>query len=92
MWGDFNRKLLDVFLCCEAEFKAVLIMGREPVQLTKAPLDRLIPELLDRTVKALDICNAVTQGLELAHHWQKLAQICVSALQQRPIGEGQVSA
>ncbi|CDP12069.1 unnamed protein product [Coffea canephora] len=84
------RKLLDVFLCCEAEFKAVLIMGRDPSQFCKPPLDKLIPDLLDRAIKALDVCNAVTHGIELLRHWQSLAQIAVTALEQRPIGEGQV--
>lgn len=84
------RKLLDMFLCCEAEFKAVVVMGRDATQFCKPPLDRLIPEILDRCVKALDICNAVTQGIELVSDWQRLAQISVTALEQRPIGEGQV--
>ncbi|XP_022736951.1 uncharacterized protein LOC111289861 [Durio zibethinus] len=83
------RKLLDVFLCCEAEFKAILIMGHDPSQISKPPLDRLIPELLDRAVKALDVCNAVTNGLELVKHCQKLAEIAVSSLDQNPIGDGQ---
>ncbi|GAA0159444.1 hypothetical protein Leryth_001667 [Lithospermum erythrorhizon] len=84
------RCLLDAFLCCEAEFKAALIMGRDPPHFAKPPLDRLIPELLDRSVKALDVSNAITSGIELARQWQKLAQIAVSALEQRPFGEGQV--
>ncbi|PRQ17593.1 hypothetical protein RchiOBHm_Chr7g0196671 [Rosa chinensis] len=84
------RKLLDVFLCCEAEFKAVVLMGRDPTQITKPPLDRLVPEFLDRVVKALDICNAVSSGVESVRHFQKLAEIAVSALEQRPIGDGQV--
>ncbi|CAK9141943.1 unnamed protein product [Ilex paraguariensis] len=84
------RKLLDAFLCCEAEFKAVLIMGRDPSQFSKPPLDRLIHELLDRTVKALDICNAITDGLDLVRQWQKLAQIAVTAFEQQPIAEGHV--
>ncbi|XP_022733052.1 uncharacterized protein LOC111287093 [Durio zibethinus] len=83
------RKLLDVFLCCEAEFKAILMMGRDLSQISKPPLDRLIPELLDRAVKALDLCNAVTNGLESIRHCQKLAEIAVSALDQNPIGDGQ---
>ncbi|CAN0910452.1 Protein ROH1 [Linum grandiflorum] len=83
------RKLVDVFLCCEAEFKAVLIMGREPSHLAKPPLDRLMPELLDRTVKALDICNAVSSGVESVRHCQRLAEIAVAALQQTPITDGQ---
>ncbi|XP_048446109.1 protein ROH1 [Pyrus x bretschneideri] len=84
------RKLLDVFLCCEAEFKAVLLMGRDPSQISKPPLDRLVPEFLDRVVKALDICNAVSHGIESVRHFQKLAEIAVSALEQRPLGDGQV--
>ncbi|XP_075497224.1 protein ROH1A-like [Primulina tabacum] len=84
------RNLLDAFLCCEAEFKAVLVSGRDPSQFTRPPLDRLIPDLLERSIKALDVCNAVTHGVELVRHWQKLAQISVTALQQNPIGEGQV--
>ncbi|KAK6137419.1 hypothetical protein DH2020_028842 [Rehmannia glutinosa] len=84
------RNLLDAFLCCEAEFKAVLVSGRDPSQFSKPPLDRLIPDLLERAVKALDVCNAVTHGVDLVTHWQKLAQIAVTALNQNPIGEGQV--
>lgn len=86
------RKLLDVFLCCEAEFKAFLIMGRErdPSVIAKPPLDRLLPELLDRSVKALDVCNAVMHGVDAVRHCQKLSEIVAAALEQQPIGEGQV--
>ncbi|KAM7491435.1 hypothetical protein LguiA_034356 [Lonicera macranthoides] len=84
------RKLLDSYLCCEAEFKAVLVMGRDPTQFAKPPLDRLIPELLERSVKSLDVCNAVNHGVELVRHWQRLSQIVVTALEVCPIGEGQV--
>ncbi|OVA13949.1 Protein BYPASS-related [Macleaya cordata] len=84
------RNLLDVFLCCEAEFKAVLILGRDPSHISKPPLDRLIPELLDRAVKALDVCNAITNSIESILHWQKLASIAVSVLEQSFLGEGQL--
>ncbi|KAI4315458.1 hypothetical protein L6164_028266 [Bauhinia variegata] len=84
------RKLADMFLCCEAEFKALLMMGSDPSQISKPPLDRLIPEFLERVVKSLDICNAVSLGIESVRNFQKLAEIAVSALQQRPIGDGQV--
>lgn len=87
---EWFRRLLDVFLCCEAEFKAVVVMGSDPSHLIKPPLDRLIPDLLERAIKALDVCNAVTHAVELLRHWQRLAQIAVVALEQRPIGEGQV--
>ncbi|KAG7015177.1 hypothetical protein SDJN02_22810, partial [Cucurbita argyrosperma subsp. argyrosperma] len=84
------RKLLDEFLCCEAQFKALLIMSRDPSQIVKPPLDRHVPEFLDRVVKALDICNAVLHGIESVRQFQKVAEIAISALDQRPIGDGQV--
>lgn len=84
------RKLVDVFLCCEAEFKAILVMGRDPSQISKPPVDRLVPEYFDRVVKALDVCNAVSHGLESVRHYQKLTEIAITALEQRPIGDGQV--
>lgn len=84
------RKLLDAFLCCEAEFKATLLMDRDPTHFVKPPLDRLIPELLDRTVKALDICNAITHGVEAIAFVHKLAEIAAASLDQRPFTDGQV--
>ncbi|KAK1405586.1 hypothetical protein POM88_005191 [Heracleum sosnowskyi] len=84
------RKVIDVFLCCETEFKDVVLMGRDPAQLSKAPMDRVLEEYMDRVVKALDICNAVTHAVELVKHWQQLAEIGVEALNQKPIGEGHV--
>lgn len=84
------RKLLDAFLCCESEFKAVLLVGRDPSQVAKSPLDRLIPDLLDRAVKALDIFNAVTHGVEAVKFMKTQAQIVVSALQHRPFTDAQI--
>lgn len=83
------RKLLDAFLCCEAEFKAMFILRRNPAHMAKPPFDRLITEMLDRSVKALDICNAISHGIDCAHRWQKQAEIAISALEQRPLSEGQ---
>ncbi|GAB4857427.1 hypothetical protein Ancab_015336 [Ancistrocladus abbreviatus] len=85
------RKLVDAFLCCEAEFKAVLLTDdRELSHLIKSPLDRLIPEMLDRKVKALDICNGITHGVEAIRLVQKQAEIAVSALEQKPFTDGQI--
>ncbi|KAL4374532.1 hypothetical protein AHAS_Ahas05G0191200 [Arachis hypogaea] len=84
------RKLLDEFLCCEAEFKAVLLMGRDPFQIAKPPLDKLLPELLDRIIKSLDVCNAVSLGIDSLRNIQRLAEIVLSALDQTLIGDGQV--
>lgn len=84
------RKLLDELLCCEAEFKAVVMMGRDPSQISKPPLDRLLPEFLDRVVKSLDVCNAVALGIDSLRNLQRLAEIAVAALEPRPMGDGQV--
>ncbi|XP_077243044.1 protein ROH1A-like [Tasmannia lanceolata] len=79
------RKLLETFLLIEEEFKSMLILGRNSSSIAKPPYDRLISELLDRAVKALDICNAITDGVDSISHWQKQA---VSALKQNSL-EGQ---
>ncbi|KAJ8768512.1 hypothetical protein K2173_022607 [Erythroxylum novogranatense] len=84
------RKLMDVFLCCEAEFKAVLIMGRDPTLISKTPLDKLIPEFLERAVKVLDICIAVSSGVDSIRQCQKFAEIAVSAFESKPMTDGQV--
>ncbi|KAK1367545.1 hypothetical protein POM88_033637 [Heracleum sosnowskyi] len=85
------RTLIDALLCCESEFKAVLILDRDPTHFVKPPLDRVGPELQDRCVKALDICNAITYAIDLVHYWQQLAEIAVTSLEQRPIGDGQIA-
>ncbi|KAE8055988.1 hypothetical protein FH972_012791 [Carpinus fangiana] len=84
------RKLLDTFLCYEAEFKALLLMGCDPSQISKPPLDCLVPELLNRVVKVLDVYNAATHRVESIRHYQKLAVMVVVAFEQKPIGDGQV--
>ncbi|PPD89444.1 hypothetical protein GOBAR_DD13604 [Gossypium barbadense] len=55
-------------------------------QLSKPPFDRLIPEFLERAVKALDISNAVASGVDSVRYCQKLVEIAISALDQTPIG------
>ncbi|KAL9260361.1 ROH1A-like protein [Drosera capensis] len=87
---EWLRRLVDAFLCCEAEFKAVLLMGRDASHFGKSPLDKMIPELLERTVKALDVCNAITHGVEAIRHAQKLAEVAVLALEHRPFTDGQI--
>ncbi|GMH28859.1 hypothetical protein Nepgr_030702 [Nepenthes gracilis] len=85
------RKLLDDFLCCETEFKVVLLVDHDPSHFGKPPLDKLLPEFADRAIKALDICNAITDGVEEIQNLQKQAEIAVSALEQKPLIDGQIS-
>ncbi|XAR49655.1 hypothetical protein NMG60_11032921 [Bertholletia excelsa] len=67
------RKLLDVFLCCQEDFRSVLFKSRGLVN--KSPLDRLISEYFERSVKALDVCNAMRDGIEQIRRWEKQLEI-----------------
>ncbi|GAV67359.1 DUF793 domain-containing protein [Cephalotus follicularis] len=83
------QKLLDAFICCLEEFRVILLKNK--AKLSKPPLDRLIAEFYERSVKALDICNAIRDGIERIRMWQKHSEIVLSALgsRQRAICEGQ---
>ncbi|KAG2330448.1 hypothetical protein Bca4012_019961 [Brassica carinata] len=78
------RKLLDAFISCESEFQSVLTTN--PAQISKP----LVPEMLDRIVKALDICTAVVNGVDSVRQSQRLAEIAVTALKQQPLSDGSV--
>ncbi|KAK8579894.1 hypothetical protein V6N12_070197 [Hibiscus sabdariffa] len=82
------RKLLDVFLLCEDEFRAILVNNK--AQVMKPPLDRLVADFYERSVKALDVCNAIRDGIDQIGQWQKLIEIVICALRnKRNLGEGQ---
>ncbi|KAJ4874055.1 hypothetical protein Rs2_44133 [Raphanus sativus] len=46
--------------------------------------------MLDRILKALDICNAVVNGIDSVRQSRRLAEIAVTALKQRPLCDGSV--
>lgn len=83
------QKLLDAFICCQEEFRAILLNKKE--QVSKPPLDKLISDFFERSVKALDICNASREGIEKIRMWQKQLEIVTSALDshKRALSEGQ---
>ncbi|OIW21591.1 hypothetical protein TanjilG_06377 [Lupinus angustifolius] len=82
------RMLLDSFLCCQGEFRIILHNHR--AQVLKPPLDRLVSDFFERSVKALDVCNAIRDGIEQIRQWQKLLEIVLCALDhKRSLGEGQ---
>ncbi|KAJ4880814.1 hypothetical protein Rs2_37869 [Raphanus sativus] len=82
------RSLLHVFTSCETEFKEVLLTT---AQISRTPsLEKVLTETLDRIVKALDICNAVVNGIESVKQSRRLAEIAVTALKQRPLCSGSV--
>ena len=58
----WTRRLLESFLLCLEEFRA-LLFGSGDSPAARPPLDRLVADFSDRAVKALDLCNAVRNGL-----------------------------
>ncbi|XP_066348936.1 protein ROH1D-like [Miscanthus floridulus] len=94
----WTRRLLDAFLLCLEEFRALLfVSGVSPA--ARPPLDRLVADFFDRTVKALDLCNAVRDGLDLVRQWRKHLAIAAAVLTSSsssasasspPLGEAQI--
>ncbi|KAM0851454.1 hypothetical protein ACQ4PT_052413 [Festuca glaucescens] len=89
----WTRHLLDSFLICLEEFRSVLFA--DAAALARAPLDRLLADFFDRAVKALDLCNALRDGLDLLRQWRKHLAIAAAALAPSragagPLGEGQI--
>lgn len=78
----FIYNLLDAFLVFDDEFRALLslIVSQNPNVVTKPPVDRLISDHLDRCIKSLDICNAVTQSLDNLYHANKHAAVAVDVI------------
>ncbi|KAJ1686216.1 hypothetical protein LUZ63_017606 [Rhynchospora breviuscula] len=95
------RKLLEGFLVSLEEFRVILFNHRAAV--TRPPLDRMVSDFFERAVKALDVCNAVRDGVGQVRQWNKHVEIVVQSLasccsevegtdgkKTRPFGEGQL--
>ena len=82
------RQVVDIVLSCEAEFKVLMPCPQPP--LSKAQ-ERIVSDFFERSVKALDLCNAIRDGIEQVRLWQKHVEIVLCALdgRQRSFGEGQ---
>lgn len=87
------RRLLDAFLSSQEDFRSIVSTRR--IAISRSPLDRLITDLFDRSVKALDLCNAIRDGIDQIRLWQKQLEIVICALDaggeghRRLLGEGQ---
>ncbi|KAJ1273586.1 hypothetical protein BS78_06G293300 [Paspalum vaginatum] len=86
----WTTRLLDSFLLCLEEFRA-LLFGSAAALAAGPPLDRLLADFFDRAVKALDLCNAVRDGLDLVRQWRKHLAIAAAVLATgAPLGEAQI--
>lgn len=75
------QKLLDVYVSCLEEFRGIFLKNKE--QVSKPPMDHWTDEYLDRSLKALDICNAARDGIEKIRMWHKHLEIVLCALDSR---------
>ncbi|GAB2235216.1 hypothetical protein Droror1_Dr00027711 [Drosera rotundifolia] len=76
----FVAIMLGTLLVVHGTKKRTIIAGTFCFILKWLLLDRLS---LDRTVKALGVCNGITHGVEAIRHAQKLAEVVVLALEHR---------
>ncbi|KAI3774527.1 hypothetical protein L1987_49085 [Smallanthus sonchifolius] len=74
-------KLLDAFTACQEDFKVILL--KNEASLSKPPLDRFVADYFDRSIRALDICNAVRDGIEKIRVWYRHLEIVSSAFDSR---------
>ncbi|VAI03559.1 unnamed protein product [Triticum turgidum subsp. durum] len=84
------RQLLEAFLLCQEEFRAVVAEVRRR-GCGGALAERLVGEYHERAVKALDVCNAARDGVDQVRRWGRLAGIAASVLlAPEEIHEGQL--
>ncbi|CAH9130683.1 unnamed protein product [Cuscuta epithymum] len=77
------RKLLDAFSKCQDDFRLIIMSKKDAAAAfggSKQPTERILTEYFDRTIKALDICNAARDGIEKIKRWQRHLEIVVCAL------------
>ncbi|GKE66311.1 putative aquaporin PIP-type pTOM75-like protein isoform 1 [Tanacetum coccineum] len=55
-------KLLDVFLSCQEQFRVILSKNKS--NMNKQALERSISDYFERSVKSLDVCNAIRDGID----------------------------
>ncbi|URE46648.1 hypothetical protein MUK42_14679 [Musa troglodytarum] len=72
------RKLLHSFLVCHEAFRPLLLDRWSLI--ARPPLGRLVADFSDRTVKALDICNAARDGVDQLRRLGTHLEIVVAAL------------
>ncbi|XP_024966015.1 uncharacterized protein LOC112506229 [Cynara cardunculus var. scolymus] len=87
---DWLSMLLDAFVVCHEDFMAIL--SKNEPYLSEPPLDKLVMDFFDRSIKALDICNAICDGIQKIRCWHKHLEIvsyALSSRQRKLISKGQ---
>ncbi|VAH39519.1 unnamed protein product [Triticum turgidum subsp. durum] len=85
----WTGQLINSFLICLEEFRAMLL----GFPFTRPPHSNLVNDFSERTVIALDLCNALRGGVDLLSQCRKHLAITAAALASTPgapLGEGQI--
>ncbi|GKD31271.1 BYPASS-related protein [Tanacetum coccineum] len=81
-------KLLDVFLSCQEQFRVILSKNKS--NMNKQALERSISDYFERSVKSLDVCNAIRDGIDQMRQWKRQLEIVMSVFAtQKTLGEYQ---
>lgn len=82
-------KLLDGFLSCQEQFRVLL--SKHKACLSKHGLEMSLSDYFERSVKCLDVCNAIRDGIEEMKLWTKQIEIALDVLNdQKTLGEVQI--
>ncbi|KAK4777637.1 hypothetical protein SAY87_017824 [Trapa incisa] len=85
------HKLLDAYICSYDEFRQILVGNKEST--ARRPMEQMVNEFFDKSVKALDICNAARDGIQKVRLWHKHLDIAMTALRSNHktvvVGEAQ---
>ncbi|KAK4795117.1 hypothetical protein SAY86_013111 [Trapa natans] len=71
----WTQRLIEVFLSLQEQFHGLVLKVPSP---RSTAVDRTLNEYYDRSVKALDVCNAVRDGIEQVRSWGKLLEIVLA--------------
>ncbi|PWA65972.1 hypothetical protein CTI12_AA328180 [Artemisia annua] len=81
-------KLLEGFLSCQEQFRALL--SKNKACLRKHGLETSLSDYFERSLKSLDVCNAIRDGIEEMKLWTKQIDIALRVLNnQKTLGEAQ---
>lgn len=78
---NWLSELLEAFLACHQDFKDFL--SKHASDFSKPALDKLLMEFFDKSIKALDIYNAVCDGIERIRCSNKYLEIVSDALNSK---------
>ncbi|XP_071694286.1 protein BYPASS1-LIKE-like [Rutidosis leptorrhynchoides] len=82
-------KLLDAFIRIQEQF--TIIISNNKSFLAKQPMEKPFSDYFERSVKALDVCNAIRDGIEQMREWKNQVETVLCVLgNQRFVGVAEI--